>query len=146
MIKKNATLTEVVLGMLLVIGIFVGLFLWYKVNIESAGVTLDPTQSAAYTNINKQINSTESVVNNIVDAANNVTETSSLYVVAIYGIKGLIEVVKLPLKFLAIAKESFLSFITMLELPSWIVTIISIAIIVVIVLIVIGIWKGEPKT
>ncbi len=146
MIKKSATLTGVVLGMLLVIGVFLSLFLWYKVNIESAGITIDPTQAAAYSNINAKINETDAVVTSIVNAANNVTETSSLYVVAIYGIKGLIEVVKLPLKFLAIAKDSFLAFSTMLEIPSWILSLISIAIIVVIVLIVIGIWKGEPKT
>lgn len=146
MIRKNANLTGVILSVLLVIGVFVGMFLWYKVNMESAGMSIDGTQSAAFTNINSKVNDVNTVVTDIIDSANNLTETSSLYVVAIYGIKGLINLLKMPLKFLAIIKDSFLAFVTMIEIPKWIVTIISVTIMVIIVLIVIGIMKGEPKT
>jgi hypothetical protein len=146
MIKKNATLTEFILGMMLVIGVFVGLFLWYQSNMQSAGVNIDNKYNNTYTNLYSKINETDSVINEIVTASNNLREADSIYAVAINGIKGLMSVLLLPIKFISIAENSIVSFLTILEIPSWVKAIILISIVTVIVLILVGIFKGEPKT
>jgi len=145
MIKKNATLTSVVLSLILVFGIFIGSYLWMNWNAEDSGITLDSKYGNVYSNLSSQQTSLESNINDIREAVKNIVEPESIYQMAMNGLKGLLYVLKLPLTFVDTAVSSYLTIGTLVEIPSFVKSLITLSIIATIVLLIVAILKGEPK-
>jgi len=145
MIRKNATLTGIVISLIIVMGMFIGGYLWFSWNMTDSGLSVNSTYSKVYDEINASTVSLDENVEDIRDAVKNVTEPESVYQVAVNGLKGMINLFKLPLKFTNTATLLYDSIATIINLPKWVTTLITISLVVVIIFIIVAIMKGEQK-
>jgi hypothetical protein len=145
MIRKNATLTSVIFSLIIVFGFFIGMYLYLSYNITESGSFLNSTYNDTYTNLIAKQNELNDLTTDLRSAVGNVTEPSSIYSVAFFGLKAFLDVVKLPLKVVDIAGSTYLSANTLVETPSWFKALTIISITIFIILIVIAIIKGEQK-
>ena len=145
-IKSAVTLTEVVLGLILFIGIFTGMFLYLNKNMTDSGYTMDTKYTDAYTKLNGTRNNLDTNIIKIKSAFANTTEADSTWQVAWNGFKGIGETLKLPITFLSTALETMnISFISLDYVPEWAQTLIGMAITVLILFLVIALLKGEQR-
>jgi hypothetical protein len=146
-IRKSATMTDIVLSLILLIGMFTGMFLWLNSNIEDSGVTMD----AKYTDAFNQLNGSTQTglynnINSIKNAIENIGEADSTWQVAWNGFKALGETLKLPISFLSSAIGAMnIGFISLDFIPEWVKALAGMAITVFIVFILLSILKGDPK-
>lgn len=142
--KSEATLFGVVLTILLVVGVFTGLFLYINYNAQQSGQAIDGTYNTTYSRLSDASGEVEDNIDEISTAAKGITEADSTWQVAWNGLRGLGSLLKLPISFVDSGQET-LDAITIgtAIIPSWAVTLIRIGIIGLIVFIVISILKGD---
>ena len=148
-IKKSTgmTLTGMVIGLLIVMAIFYTGFSFLSDNASDAGITINSKYNETYGNLSASQDSLEENVNTIKDNLDNVSEADNTFQVAWNGLKGLGNVLKLPLRFVDNAVSTFDALIISLDIiPPKIKTLIFIGILVSIVLLILAILKGEPRT
>jgi len=145
--KSQSSFMGLILGFLLVIGVFTALFLWIHLNATEQGVTIDSKYNTTYTAYQDATESIESNVEDIDSAARNIKEADSTFQVAWNGLKGLGSVLRLPLSAIDSGQTIYDSSITQAEgiIPSWATVLIRIALIALVVLIVIAVMKGDNK-
>ena len=146
-IKKPATLTGVVFGLIFVIGIFTGMFLWLSHNTSNSGVNLDSKYTEAFNQLNGSTQAKLSNnINDIKDSFNNIKEADSTWQVAWNSLLGLSSTLKLPINFMATALEAMnISMVGIDYVPEWFKVLAGIGITALILFIVIAILKGEAK-
>lgn len=145
--KSESTLGGLVYSIIIAICVFTGMFLWIQTNNTDSQHNLyqDTVYNDSYTRLSSKQTEMGNTVNDITSAARNVTEAGSAFGVALNGLKGLLAVISLPLKFLDTAKESFILItnpITSL-IPDWLRIWIGIGIIAFIIFIIVSIMKGD---
>jgi hypothetical protein len=146
-IRKSATMTGIVLSLILLLGIFTGMFLWLNKNVTDSGITMD----AKYTEAFGKLNGTTQTglydnINDIKNAIENIGEADSTWQVAWNGFKALGETLKLPISFLTTALSAMnITFISLDFVPKWVKTLSEMAITIFIVFILLSILKGDPK-
>lgn len=146
-IRKSATMTDVVLALILVIGIFTGMFLWLNKNVEDSGITMDEKYIEAFNQLNGSTQTgLYNNIQNLKDAINNIGEADSTWQVAWNGFKALGETLKLPINFLSSTLEAMnITFVSIDFIPEWAKTLIGMAITIFIVLLLLSILKGDPR-
>lgn len=145
--KSSMTLTGIVLSLLIVMAIFYAGFSFLSDNASDAGIVIDAKYNQTYTNLQTSQDSLELNVNAIKDNLDNVSEADNTFQVAWNGLKGLGNVLKLPLRFIDNAVSTFDALIISLDvIPPKIKTLIFIGILVTMVLLILAILKGEPRT
>ena len=147
-IRKSAvTMTDVVLSLILVIGIFTGLFIWLNKNVADSGAVMDSKYTEAFNQMNGSTQSgLYSNINSLKDAINNIGEADSTWQVAWNGFRALGETLKLPINFLTTALESMnITFVALDFIPEWAKALIGMAITIFIVLLLLSILKGDPR-
>lgn len=143
--KKNATLTGIVLMFILCIGIFTGMFIWMNKAAEDSGEAIDSKYSMVYSNYTSQRDKMNDKLEEIRDNVKGVTEPDNLAQVAINGFKGLGNVLLLPIAFVDFILNSVYATNTILEVPSWVKVLLGMATLAFIILLIIKSLKGESS-
>lgn len=146
-IRKSSSMTGVVLSVILLIGIFTGMFLWLNANVNDSGVTMDSKYTDAYTRLNTSTRTgLYKNINEIKESIQNIGEADSTWQVAWNGFKALGETMKLPISFLGSTLEAMnITFISLDFIPEWAKALIGMAITIFIVFILLSILKGDAK-
>ena len=146
-VKKSATtLTELVFGLIVFIGVFTGLFLWLNYNITDSGSTMDGRYSEAYNQLNITSSNINENVNDIKNSFEKISEADSSWQVAWNGFKALGETLKLPINFLDSALQAMnITFVSLDYIPEWTKVMIGAMITALIVFLVLALLKGEQR-
>ena len=144
-IRKSASLSGIIMSMLLCIGLVLGGYLYFSENMTQAGKTVD----TKYTDFYDRMDSQQDVINTnttyIQDKMTLMKESDNPLIAAWNGLKGLgstlLLFVSVPGWGWDMATQSF----NMLDqIPTWIKTLALITVLTFIVIIVLKVIKGEP--
>ena len=144
-IRKSAGLTGVVITLLLVMGFFSGMFLYWEWNAEDAGLSVDSKYNDTYQNLSEAQEGLSDNVDEIKENYEDVKEADNAFQVAWNGLKGLGNTMKLPISFLTSSLATYTAFETSLDsiIPDWVKNIIIIGITAGIVFLVLAILRGR---
>ena len=118
--KSVSTLTDLVVILLLVIGLFTSCFIWLQTNANDAGLTIDSKYNTTYTRLNEARDEIDDNVQNIKTATDNIREAENTYQVAWNGLKGLGSALKLPISFVSTAEKTYEAISISLDvIPTW---------------------------
>lgn len=144
--KGQITLTGLVVSMLIAIAIFSGMWLYMQQQATVNLVGLDSKYNDTYVRL---INSSSSLDNNlkhIRDNIDGVKEADSVYSVAWNGLKGLGNVLKLPISFVSTSIETVSAILIPLDVvPQMYKTLLTMAIIAIVIFLVLSILKGDQR-
>jgi hypothetical protein len=143
-IKKANTLTGLVISILLGIGFFTGMFLFWNYNATESGQVIDSKYNNTYTNLTAYQTPLDNNVQEIRNAMNKLTSADNTWQVAWNGFIGLGQVLKLPISMITTALGVYSSLEGSLDIvPSWVTALIFIGITAVIVFLILSNLKGE---
>ncbi len=145
-IKKANTLTSLVVTLLMVIGLFSGMFIWWNWNAQDSGVTLDAKYNSSYGNITAARNDLSDNVNAIKNNVDNIKEAETTWQVAWNGLKGIGNTLKLPISFVSTSLATYTGLEFALDyIPAWARTLFFIGITALVVFLVLSVLKGDPR-
>lgn len=147
-IKKSfGTLFGVVVGLLMVMAMFYGMYSFINSNAEESGKILPSQYNDTQTRLQEAEDDADTNIQNIKLGVSNLTEADASFASAWNGLKGLVQVVKLPLNFVDMASRT-VDIMTMPlvgVLPTWAKTLIGIGIAGFIIFIIWSIFKGDSN-
>ena len=144
--NSGATLTGLVISLLIVIGIFFAGYEYLTEHADSAGVTVDSKYSNTYGNLSEARANLTQNVDKIKVSLDDVKEAESTFQVAWNGLKGLGNALKLPVVFVSTAIATWSASIAFIDfLPGWALPLIFIGLVAFVVFLVLKILKGEPS-
>jgi len=144
--NSGATLTGVVISLLLVMGMFFAGYEYLIEHADSAGVIIDSKYNETYTQLQTASDDLDTNVNEIKESLDDVKEAESTFQVAWNGLKGLGNALKLPVTFVTTAIATWTASITFIDfLPGWTLPLFFIGIVAFVVFLVLKILKGEPS-
>lgn len=146
-LKNNAaSLMGVVTILLIVMVAFFAGFAWIQGNASQAGLTVDSKYNDSYEGLVDSQTDLDTKVTQIQTNFGDISEADDIWQVAWNGLKGLGNVLTLPIQFVGTALSVWEVLIPGLGfLPDWVETLIFIGITAFIVLLVLSILKGDPK-
>lgn len=145
--KAESSLLGMIVSLLLVVGIFTGLFIWINLHADYQNVTVDSRYNTTYQAYQNATNSISDNVDEISDKTKKITEASNVIQVAWNGLLGLGAVLKLPIKFVDSGQTILDSSLTQVTgiVPSWLIVLSRIILIAFIVLLVVYLLMGGGK-
>lgn len=144
--KSETTLASVVFMLLIVMGIFTGMYLWLDANSQDVAVPItDTIYNDTYTRLQDKQTSLDTTLGNFRDSIKDLTEPGANFGISWNGLLGLLGVFLIPLQFVDMGVETLNVIIAPIALviPAWLVIILKIGIIAFIVLIIASIFKGD---
>ena len=145
--KSESTITGLVISLLLVVGIFIGGYLYLSNNYTSAGITVSDDYVGTYSRLNTSQNDLESLSSSMRGNYTNIVEADSVYQVAINGFKGLGNVLKIPVLLIDLAINTFESFLDLISvIPGWVIALVSIGITLYVILLLVKMSAGGTNS
>lgn len=147
-IKKSSTLMSVVVTLILVIGFFTIMFLWFSNNASQADIDVNSDYYDSYTRINEQQSILNGTVTDIQTKLNSVTEANNVVQVAWNGMLLLGTTILATKDFTTVTIGTFSSLMDVgssAGISPSIFALATIGLIAFIVFLVIANLKGEPK-
>lgn len=146
--KSDVTITGIVLSLILVIGLFSIMFLYFQGQGNNEGMIVDSKYNDTYNRLSTSQSQISNNINTIQDNFGNVSEADNTFQVAWNGLKGLGNILTLPIRFLGNSVDVITAiFIPLDVIPPIVLTLIKMGIIVVIVLVLLAaLTGGNPKT
>ena len=144
---NKANLTGVVITMLLVLGIFFGMFNWYSGLASDSGSNIGEQYSNMSTALTTDQLAIKANIENIKgNLSTGVTEADSVYQATWNSFKGLGNILKMPLTLITVASDMLYQFITPVDfIPQWVKDLTTIGLVAVIVLLIVALLKGEQN-
>jgi len=144
-IKKSASLSGIIMAMLLCIGFVLGGYLYFAENMEQSNKQVDTKYTDFYNRMDSQQDEIDTKTKDVQDKMNQMKESDNALIAAWNGLKGLgstlLLFVAVPGWGVDMATQSF----NMLDqVPQWIKTLVFIIILTFVVLIILKVIKGEP--
>ena len=145
--KGEGNLTSLIFTILIVIGVFTGMFLYLAQKANENSIILDSKFNNTYNNLISSQNIMQNNSEQMQGYLKNMTEADNTYQVAINGLKGLGTVFKSMLLFLETTSNTKDALVETYQstFPSWIIALITVGIILFVVLLFISIYKGDPN-
>ena len=146
--KAAATLGGVFISLLLVFGLFFGLFGFLSSNYESANVAED----TGLLNMNESLSTWQDNLSSNIDeievAARGINEAdASIFQVAWNGLTGLATTIRVFFNVINIATGVWQTLVPGLNfVPTWVIVLVELGLVIWIILLIIGAFKGEAKT
>ena len=144
--KSETTLASIVFTLLIVMGVFTGMYLWLDANSQDVAVPItDTIYNETYIRIQEKQTSLDTTMGNFRDSIKDLTEPGANFGISWNGLLGLLGVFLIPLQFVDMGVETLNVMIAPIALvvPAWLVIILKIGIIAFIVLIIASIFKGD---
>lgn len=145
--KSEATLFSLIMSMIIIIGIFIGLFFYVGYKANQQGIVIDNKYNITYQNYINATDDISSNIDKIATGAKSLKDAPFSWQTAWNGIVGLGALLKLPLNFVDTGSNLYESSSTQAEgiIPDWAFPLIWIGIIGLIVLIVVSVLKGDTN-
>lgn len=144
--KSSQSLSGLIFSLIIVIGIFTGMFFYMQSKAEESRVTIDPKYNSTYSNLTNIQTNLDSNVNSIKDNLDKIKEADSVYAVAWNGLKGLGNTLRMPISFVGNSIDMFKVVLSPLDIvPTWVKTLTTIGLISAVVFLVLSILKGDPR-
>ena len=142
----NTTMTEVVITILLIMGIFFGSFAYFLFNTEDSSQSLDPKYSDMRDNLTVYRVQVEKKTQDVRDNLDDMKQSESALAQVWNGIKGLGNTILLTIQFIPATIGTYESIVPGLDfIPAWAYPLIYTGILVFIVFLIVKITKGEPN-
>jgi len=139
--NSEAGMGELVITVLLVIGIFIGAFLYIGDNVRTSGISIDSKYNATYTNLTDTQAGIESRTSEIKSNLQNITEADSTFQVAWNGLKGIGNTVSLTVYFVNSALGVWMATTFSIDfIPTWVLGIVFTGILVTVVFIILRLF------
>lgn len=143
-IKKANTLTGLTISILLGIGFFTGMYLFWSYNATESGLAIESKYNNTYSNLTYYQTPLENNIQDIRDAMNKLASADNTWQVAWNGFVGLGNILKLPISMISTALGVYSSLEGSLDvIPSWVTGLVFIGITAVIVFLILSNLKGE---
>lgn len=141
---RKQSINSAVLTMILIIGVFFGMFIWFNQNVQDASLTVDSKYNETYTRLQTVQDDIDTNVNSIKTNLDDIKEADNSFQVAWNGLKGLGNTLKLPVTFISNAYELAAALIIPADfLPQWAKNLMFLAIISFFVLLILAKLSGE---
>ncbi len=145
-IKKSATMSGLVVTLLLVIGMFMFGFLYLKDQTDAGGVTIPAQYNDTFNRLSETQTKMDSQVRAVQTNVSVITEAPSVYTVAVNGMKGLGNTLILLIGFLGAAVDTTTAMTLSIDVvPTIIVGLAIIGITAFMVFLVLSNLKGDQK-
>lgn len=142
--KGSSNMLEIIVGMIIVIGIFSGFILFYNDQLEQNSATLDPKYNDTYNDLLEVQSNLDTRVNKIKDSISDAQEAESGFIASINGFKGIGESMLLLRDFTGDTIDVTESLLISTDvIPSWVQSLIVILLIILVVFIIIDIIIGR---
>ena len=142
-IKKSSSLTGIVISLLLVIGIFTGLFLMLSTSMEDSGKVMDPKYNDTYGKLNDARDSLDAQVTEIKTSVGGITEADNSVQAAWNGLKTLGSTLILPIKIIDSMKVTYEAVsINLTFIPTWVKSLVVIGLIAFGIFTILAILSG----
>jgi len=122
--KSQASVTNLVVILLLVMGIFLGLYGYWIFNINNSGIAIDSIYVETSGNVTEAINDLNKNVQDIQDGYQNIKEAEVGFLTAWNGMKSLGSTLKLPITFLDTALTVFTRMVWPLQAADYMSTLL----------------------
>lgn len=146
--KSDVTITGIVISLILVIGIFGLMFLYLQKQGEDNDMIVDSKYNDTYNRLSTSQGQLSGNIDGIQDNFGNVSEADNTFQVAWNGLKGLGNILTLPIRFLGNSVDIITAiFIPLDVIPPIVLTLIKMGLIIVIMLVLLAaLTGGNPKT
>jgi hypothetical protein len=145
-VKGQTTIHSTVISIILIIGIFTGLFLYMNDSLQQNEVTLDTKYNDTYTKLLEAQGDLGSLKADLKDKADKISEADQGWQVAWNGLLGLGTALKAPFTVVATGEKTIEAMEANLDIiPTWTKTLITLGITLTIILILLAVWKGDQK-
>lgn len=144
--KKGASMTGIVISMLVVIGIFSGYYIFFAEQMFINEATLDSKYNGTYQILLEEQEDIDDSVKLVRKSVNDAEEASNEFLAAIAGFKGLGAALLLLPKFVdSSVNVATATFFSTDIIPPQIQNLLIIGIIALVIFVIIAILKGESK-
>jgi hypothetical protein len=143
--KSESTLAGLTFSILIAIVLFTGFFYWISANAVESGREVDEMYNTSFTGLQTELTNLSTTINQIRDAASDITEPKEGFLTAWNGLKGLLNIFRIPLNLIDIAWQSYQLMVTPLAgiIPRWLIDIVAIGLVAFIIYIIVSIFKGD---
>lgn len=145
--KSGTTITGVVIILVLLMGMFYGLYTYIEDNASSAGISIDSKYEGTYANLSVSQDNLHSKVEGVKGNVTNIAEAEGSWVVNAWnGLKGLGKTIALIPSFLTTMLLTYTSFLGFGSefMPTWVFGLVSIGLTAFLILLGLRALKGEP--
>lgn len=144
--KSASTLIGLVVSIVFAMAFFTGMYLWWQVNADDVGLSIDSKYNETYARLDNASLTLDDNIQDIKDGVTGIKEADNAWQVAWNGLKGLGNVLKLPVSFVSSAYDTVMAlFIPLDFIPTWVKTLALITIIAGVVFLILSILKGDPN-
>lgn len=142
--KGSSSLMGILVGVILVIGMFTGFFLFFEDQLSKNDLSMESKYNDTYDQLTEVRADMDTRVNEIKSAADDVEEADSTFLAAINGLKGLYKTLKLLLGFTSDAIDTSQAIYQSTDVvPSWVQLLSRILLTALVILIIIDVWLGR---
>lgn len=143
-IKKANTLSSFIISLILGVGIFTGLYLFWGYNALESGQVIETKYNNSYTNLTSAQVPLENNINALRGNLTKLESASNAWQFAINGFVSMGEIFKLPLNYINVFVGVFDSLMGTLDIvPSWVVALSLIGLLSVVIFLIWSVLKGD---
>jgi len=146
--KASGTLGGIIITMILVMGLFYGMYNYIGFNYTEAGIESNSSYTAAYVALEEAQGNLNTDITNIKDKTQEINEADgNILTVAWNGLSGLASTMRLFTEITVVAVSLWNTLLPILTfIPNWVKILIEMAIIIFIILKIIGAFSTGLKT
>lgn len=143
--KSESSLGGIIFSLFIAIFVFSAGFYWISSNATESGRQVDAMYNTSFTQLQVQQDNLSSSITELRDSAQALTEPGEGFSVAWNGLKGLVNVFRVPFQLISIGDQAMDVTLTPVAtlVPEWVITLIKIALVAFIILVIIAIFKGD---
>lgn len=144
-VKNSASMTGLVMSILLGIAIFTGMYLFWNYHANESGNPITGDYNTTYNNLTSSQTSLSNNINDIRNRITTIKTSDSIYLMAWNGFLGLGDILKLPINFIdtVVGLTNTLNFAVNGIVPSWAMVLAITGITAFIVFLILKNLKGE---
>jgi len=145
--KSETTLAGITFSILIAIVLFTGAFLWINDNAVESGRPIDAMYNTSYTQLQNQSAQLDRTIGDIRTNLDALKEPDNTFAVAWNGLKGLVNIFRVPLNLISIGWQTFQLMIAPLAgiIPMWIINIVALGILAFIIYVIASVFKGDSN-
>lgn len=144
--RGGGTLLGIVVGLIFVIGIFIGMFSFFSGQLEDNSATIDSKYNTTYNQLLEVQEEIEGDQQTILTSIDNIREADEGYLAAWNGFKALGATLLLPISFIGHTIDTANALIISTDIiPGWIQSLLIVGLIFFVMFVILSLLKGEPS-
>jgi hypothetical protein len=144
--KAEATIQGSIMSIIILIGIFTGLFIYMTATLQDSNVVVDAKYNDTYNKLLESQSDLDDLRTELKDKSDKISEADQGWQVALNGLLGLGTALKAPFKVVETGEKTIEAMNSNLDVvPAWAKNLAILAITLTIILILLAVWKGDQK-